>query len=256
MNVIRNGARVSLYIQVYDILKEKILSGEYKAGEKIPPDRELCETYDVSRITVLKAVDNLVQEQLLYRVQGKGTFVTPSKLRRNLPKLYSFSEDMRELGLVPGSRVLEQCVEEANEKVRTVLQLPEENIRVTKLVRVRLANDEPILIENAYIPVYLCPDLLKNDFEKESLYRVLDEQYHLTLENAEEHYEITTMAPREAKMLQSQEHLCAFSIERITFLDTNVPVEFTRAIGRGDRLHFTVKLVKNADLQFKRNIEL
>ena len=166
MNVIRNDARVSLYLQLYDILKGKILSGEYKADEKIPPDRELCETYNVSRITVLKAIDNLVQEQLLYRVQGKGTFVTSSKLRRNLPKLYSFSEDMRELGLVPGSQVLEQHVEEADEKIRTVLQLPKENIRVTKLVRVRLANDEPILLETTYIPLFLCPDLLKNDFEK------------------------------------------------------------------------------------------
>lgn len=256
MSVIRNDGRVSLYVQLYDILKEKILRGEYKAGEQIPPDRELCETYDVSRITVLKAIDNLVQEQLLYRIQGKGTFVTPSKLRRNLPKLYSFSEDMRELGLVPGSHVLEQCVEEANEKVRTVLQLPEENIRVTKLVRVRLANDEPILLENTYIPVYLCPDLAEYDFEKGSLYNVLDEQYHLILENAEEHYETVPMTPREAELLQCQEYTCAFSIERITFLDTGVPVEFTRAIGRGDRLHFTVKLVKNADLQFKRNIEL
>ncbi len=254
MNVIRTDARVSLYLQLYDLLKKKILKGEYESDEKIPSARELSETHNVSRITVEKAVESLVQEKLVYRVQGKGTFVTSSKLHRSLPKLYSFSEDMRELGIVPGSRVLEQGVEEANEKVRTVLQLLEDNIQVTKLVRVRLANDEPILIENTYIPVSLCPDLLKNDFEKESLYRIFDEQYHLTLENAEEHYEITTMTQREARMLQSQKHLCAFSIERITFLDTNVPIEFTRAIGRGDRLHFTVKLVKNADTQFRRNV--
>ena len=256
MNVIKNDGRVALYLQLYDILKEKILSGEYNPGEQIPPDRELCETYNVSRITVLKAIDNLVQEQLLYRVQGTGTFVTSSKLRRNLPKLYSFSEDMRELGLTPGSRVLEQCVEEANEKVRTILQLPKENIQVTKLVRVRLANDEPILIENTYIPLYLCPNLMEHDFEKGSLYHILDEQYHLILKYAEEHYEITQLAPSEVKLLQCQELMCAFSIERITFLNTHVPVEFTRAIGRGDKLHFTVKLVKSADTQFRRNIEL
>ncbi|MCP4397212.1 MAG: GntR family transcriptional regulator [bacterium] len=256
MTVIRSDARVSLYLQLYDIIKENILSGKYHPDEKIPSARELSETHNVSRITVEKAIEVLVQENLIYRVQGKGSFVTSTKLHRSLPKLYSFSEDMRELGLVPGSHVLELRVEEAGEHIRNVLRLPANLTQVTKLARVRLVNDEPILIETTYIPVYLCPGLVECDFEKGSLYQTLDEQYHLTLEYAEEHYEITRMKAREADLLQCREDTCAFSIERLTFLETNRQIEYTRAIGRGDRLHFTVKLVRNADTPFTRRIEV
>ncbi len=256
MKVIRNDGRVPLYLQLYDIIKEDILSGKYRSDEKIPSARELGETHNVSRITVEKAIEALVQENLVYRMQGKGTFVTSSKLHRSLPKLYSFSEDMQELGLVPGSRVLELRVEDADEHICTVLRLPDNQSQVTKLVRVRLANDEPILIETTYIPVYLCPGLTECDFEKGSLYKTLDERYHLTLEYAEEHYEITRMKAREADLLQCRENTCAFSIERLTFLETHRQVEYTRAVGRGDRLHFTVKLIRNAETPFRRKIEV
>lgn len=256
MNVIKYDSGIPLYIQLQGILKEKILNGEYGVDEQIPPENELCETYNVSRITVRKAIETLVQEKLLYRLQGKGTFVTPLKLRRNLPKLYSFSEDMRELGLVPDSQVLEQCVEETDEAVRTLLQLPEAQTQVTKLSRVRLANNEPLLIEHAYIPLYLCPDLIHKDLAKGSLYQIFRDHYQLSLEYAEENYEVTVMNKREARILKCHEHAPAFSIERITFLDTKVPIELTRAIGRGDRLRFSVKLVKDTDTQFRRNVDL
>ena len=256
MAVIRSDARTSLYLQLYDILKAKILNGEYAPDEKIPSARELCETYNISRITAEKAVETLVQENLVYRVQGKGTFVTSSKLHRSLPKLYSFSEDMRELGLVPGSRVLELHVAEADEHLCRTLNLPENLSHVTKLVRVRLANDEPVLIETTYIPVYLCPGLADYDFEKGSLYKILDQQYHLTLEYAEEHYEIMRMNSHDAELLQCRKETCAFSIERLTFLETDKAVEYTRAVGRGDRLRFTAKLVRNADIFFQRKIEV
>jgi GntR family transcriptional regulator len=163
---------------------------------------------------------------------------------------------MRELGLIPGSRVLELRAEEASEHVRKVLRLSDNQSQVTKLMRVRLANDEPILLETTYIPVYLCPGLTEYDFEQGSLYQTFDEQYHLNLEYAEEHYEIALMKPNEAELLQCGDNTCAFSIERIAFLETNRPVEYTRAIGRGDRLHFTVKLVRNADTPFRRKIEI
>ena len=256
MSLIRNNVRISLYWQLYDILKEKILHGKYAPGEKIPSARELSETHKVSRITVEKAIEALVQENLVYRQQGKGTFVSSSKLHRNLPKLYSFSEDMWELGLEPSSRVLELRVEKADAQVRKALRLPENQLQITKLLRVRLANNEPILLETTYIPVDLCPGLTEYNFERTSLYQILDEQYHLSLGHAEEHYEITHMKPHEAEVLQCEDKTCAFSIERIAFLETDRRVEYTHAIGKGDRLHFTVKLVRHAETSFRRKIEV
>lgn len=254
MRMLQNDTGIPLYIQLKDILKEKILCKKYRANDKIPPENELCDQYGVSRITVRKAIEKLVQEKLLYRLQGKGTFVMSGKLRRTLPKLYSFSEDMRELGFVPASRTLEQQIIEADDTIQTLLRLPEDSTQVNKFVRLRMANNEPILIETVYIPIYLCPDLIQKDLEKDSLYRILKDDYQYVLEYAEEHYDVTILGIGDAALLQIREGAPAFSIERITYLANEVPIELTRAIGRGDRLRFTVKLIKNSDTEFTKNI--
>lgn len=245
---------IPLYQQLRNILKGQILSGILKPGDRIPPEADLCRTYGVSRITVRQAVKSLVEEGFLYRKQGKGTFVTPPKLRRRLPKLYSFSEDMMELGLQPSSRLLEQTVIEADEELVELLRLPPSNRLVNKLVRVRIANNEPILIERTLVPVYLCPGLFKEDLEKGSLYAILREKYGLLLDHAYETYEVGKIRREEARSLGCRVGLPAFIIERFTYLKNEVPVELTRSVARGDRLRFTVKLVAD-QAQIRREIE-
>ncbi|MGC8778569.1 MAG: GntR family transcriptional regulator, partial [Candidatus Caldatribacteriaceae bacterium] len=163
MKEIVGGGSVPLYQQLKNILKGQILSGILKPGDQIPSETDLSRIYGVSQITVRQAVKSLVEEGFLYRKQGRGTFVASPKLRRRLPKLYSFSEDMVELGLQPSSKLLEETVIEADEELAELLRLPPSNRRVNKLVRVRIANGEPILIERTLIPVYLCPDLFTED---------------------------------------------------------------------------------------------
>lgn len=244
-----------LYQQLKNILKGQIVSGALRVGDQLPSESELCTRYGVSRITVRQAIGSLVQEGLLYRRPGKGTFVTSPKLRRRLPRLYSFSEDMRELGLEPSSQTLEQEVIEADERVTELLKLPDSDRRVTKLVRVRLANGEPILLERTFIPHYLCPDLVKEDLNKNSLYDILRNKYRLWLDHASETYEVTALTKEEAKALNCPEKSLAFFIERVSFLKTEVPVELTRSVSRGDRVRFTVQLVAD-QAQIRRQIEL
>ncbi|MEN3187736.1 MAG: GntR family transcriptional regulator [Atribacterota bacterium] len=254
MREIIEEGNVPLYQQLKNILKGQILSGVFKPGDSIPPEAELCRTYGVSRITVRQAVKSLVEEGFLYRKQGKGTFVTSPKLRRRLPKLYSFSEDIMELGLKPSSKLLEQAIIEADEELVELLRLPPSDHRVNKLVRVRMANDEPILIERTLIPVYLCPDLLKEDLEKGSLYTILREKYGLLLNHAYETYEVGKVRKDEAQSLGCRAGLPAFIIERFTYLKSEILVELTRSVARGDRLRFTVKLVADW-AQIRREIE-
>ncbi len=201
-----------------------------------------------------QAINSLVQEGYLYRKQGVGTFVTSPKLRRRLPRLYSFSEDMRELGLEPSSQVLEQRVIEADEEMAEILKLPDGSRKINKLVRVRLANGEPILLEKTFIPYYLCPDLVKENLEEGSLYDILRNKYRLWLDHAFETYEVTSLTKEEAKVLSCLEKSPAFSIERVSFLKTDVPVELTRSVSRGDRVRFTVQLVAD-QAQIRREIE-
>jgi len=252
-NTIEEG-NVPLYQQLKNILKGQMLSGVLKPGDQIPSESELCRIYGVSRITVRQAVRSLVDEGFLYRKQGKGTFVASPKLRRRLPKLYSFSEDMMELGLRPSSKLLEQTVIEVDEELAELLRLPSANRQVNKLVRVRMANDEPILIERTLVPVYLCPNLWKEDLERGSLYAILREKYGLLLDHAYETYEVGKVRKDEARSLGCRVGSPAFIIERFTYLRNEVPVELTRSVARGDRLRFTVKLVAD-QAQIRREIE-
>jgi GntR family transcriptional regulator len=91
---IKHADGIPKYIQLANLLREKLAAREYSPGQQIPTETELCERYKVSRVTVREAIDRLVQENLLYREQGRGTYVTPQKLKRNVTKIYSFSYDM------------------------------------------------------------------------------------------------------------------------------------------------------------------
>ncbi|MGQ9746766.1 MAG: GntR family transcriptional regulator [Candidatus Caldatribacteriaceae bacterium] len=245
---------IPLYQQLKSILKKQILDGVLKPGDRVPTEVELCKTYGVSQMTVRQAIRRLVEEGYLYRKQGKGTFVTSLKLRRRLPKLYSFSEDMVELGLQPSSKILEKTIIQADDNLADVLRLPFSDRSVNRLVRVRLANGEPILIEKTFIPVYLCPNLLQEDLETGSLYAILRGKYGLLLNHAYETYEVGKVRKEEAINLDCRPGLPAFVIERFTYLSNGVPVELTRSVARGDRLRFTVKLVAD-QAQIRREIE-
>jgi len=247
-------SNIPLYHQLKNIIKAQIITGAIQPGDKIPSESELGERYGVSRITVRQAINSLVQEGYLYRKQGVGTFVTSLKLRRRLPRLYSFTEDMRELGLEPSSQVLEQKVVEADEEMAEILKLPPGDKRVNRLVRVRLANGEPILLERTFIPYYLCPDLTTEDLERGSLYSLLREKYNLLLDHAYETYEVGKVRKEEAKVLKCPSGFPAFVIERLTYLKTEIPVEWTKSVARGDRLRFTVRLVAD-QAQIRREIE-
>jgi GntR family transcriptional regulator len=251
MSRIEIESGIPLYVQLKDILREKILKGEYKPQDRIPPENELCAIYGVSRITVRQALGVLAREKLLYRKQGKGTFITSPMFGRMLPKLDSFSETMRELGLMPSSRVVERKVEYANEDVASLLKLPHKQQKVNKLVRVRLANGEPVLLERTYVPYFLCPSLFNEDprvesrFETGSLYAYLTETCGLVFHDARETFEVTSLKKREAELLGCSRTQPAFAIERIAFLSDGTPVELTRSRGRGDRVRLTFQLVSD-----------
>ena len=252
---IRDEAGIPLYQQLKNILKNSINNGILRPGDQIPSESELCRQYGISRITVRQAVGALVQEGFLYRCPGKGTFVTSPKLRRRLPHLYSFTEDMRDLGLEPSSQTLEQKVIEADEEMVEILKLPDTDRKVTKLVRVRMANGEPILMERTFIPHYLCPDLVTENLDTNSLYEILRTKYQLSLDYAFETHEVTFLTKEEARVLKCPEKSPAFFIERVAFLKNDVPFELTRSLSRGDKVRFTVRLVAD-QAQIYRQVEL
>jgi GntR family transcriptional regulator len=252
VTALESGEGIPKYIQIARILRERIQRQEYAPGGQIPTEVELCETYQVSRITVREAINKLVQEGWLDRRQGKGTYVVHQKLRRNIAKVYSFSSDMRQLGMAPRSRVLSLRVEEAPAVIVDRMKLPETNRRVTRITRVRIANDVPVLIETAMIPEYLCPGLVERDFETGSLYRILTEEYRLMPHHAEETYEAIILSKEDAVILERDPAppQPAFAIQRVTYLENGIPIEYGTSVGRGDLLTLAINMVADkADFQ-------
>lgn len=251
MEQIDYDSGMPLYIQLKDIIKKQILEGRFSSGEKIPTEGEYCKKYSISRITVRQAINNLVQEKMLIRKQGKGTFVASVKLRKYLPKLYSFTEDMIAEGRVPDSIILHSSLSEADDETVKLLKLPAGNHKVFKLSRVRRADGIPLLFERAFIPDYICPGLGDYDFSEHSLYKVLQQNYKLIFKYAEERYEVTVLDKQIAGLLDLTINEPAFQIHRVAYLNNDKPYELTYAVGRGDAMSFTVTLVP--ETEFKRN---
>jgi len=253
----KHSEGIPKYVQLAKILREKILAQEYRPDEQIPTEANLCKEYNVSRITVREAINKLVQESLLNRRQGRGTYVVHQKLRRNIAKVYSFSSDMQRLGLRPSSRVLSITRGEADALAAEKLHLPDTNRTVVVIARIRKANETPVLIETTIVPDTLCPGLIEKDLEKGSLYQILTEDYQLVLHHAEETYEAIILSNKDAKLLGCPVNrpMPAFSLQRIAFLESGAPIEFTRSVGRGDMLTLAITMVADK-ADFKRVIDL
>ena len=244
---------IPLYYQLKQIMIEKIKTREWEPDSLVPSERELTELYRVSRATVRQAISELVNAGMLYRKQGKGTFVAHPKLEQSLRSIYSFTHSMRALGLEPSSRVLVQAVVDPPQEVRQMLNL-KVGEKVIKLERIRLANGEPLLVENTCVPEKLAPGLNTVDLAGGSLYDFLTHKYHHTISSARESLEPVIIDNYTADLLRVQPHKPAFAVERVAFTAESQPVEHTKSIARGDRLRYIVELTGTL-VQFSRLVD-
>ncbi|CUH97817.1 hypothetical protein P22_3963 [Propionispora sp. 2/2-37] len=236
---------VPLYYQLFTLIKNEIQNGTLKPGDLLPPESQLCSQYGLSRSTVRQALNQLVEENLVIRRRGKGSFVAEKKLSRNLNHLYNFTEDMFELGIYPHSHVLENTVEYATGEIAKKLNLNEGTTKVFKLTRLRLANTEPLLLEITHIPLYLCPDIVNEDFSNTSLYNFLKSRYNLNLHKAIETYEAVKLNKEMARLLSCKSGASAFKIQRIAYLDSGIPFELTNSYQKGTACKLRLELYAN-----------
>jgi GntR family transcriptional regulator len=236
------SAPIPLYYQIRSRLLEMIENGQLQPGDRVPSERELTETYGVSRMTARQAVSELENQGFLVRIQGKGTFVGAPKLDQPLAGLTSFSEDMRRRGLAPGALVLAAEQIPAGRRVGQILGRSE-TTPIFRLERLRLADDQPMAVETAFIPVDLCPDLLGEQFEHESLYKVLRDRFGLHLVKATQRLEAVAADSYEAELLRVHEGTPLLLLERVSRDANDNPVEFVRSLYRGDRYRFVTELM-------------
>jgi len=233
---------VPLYHQLQELLRAEIEAAKWRPGEQLPSETKLAESYQVSKITLRQALENLAKLGYIRREHGRGTFVERRKFDEGPRDLTSFTEEMRRHERVASARVLSQRVVEADAQVADALGLPV-NSRVFELKRLRLGSGEPMGVQTAYLPDAFVPGIRID--EHASLYEVLQRQYRLYAARARETYIAAAADAESAKLLGIPAGAPVFCVERITLLDNQKPFEFVQSTVRGDRYSIVLDLVKH-----------
>lgn len=241
-NRIDKDSIVPMYHQLKVMIKEQIKMQKWKYGECIPSERELCEQLEISRMTVRHAINDLVAEGVLYRKRGMGTFVAKPKIDQALTKLTNFTSDMEDRSLKPGAKVIHLKVIPAPENIAHFLQI-NENANVIELFRLRLANGEPMALERSFLPYNKASAILQESLENKSLYQELQEKCNIKVSQATQTLEISYIDNSEdSKLLEVELKTPVLFIERKTFTDDGMPIEFVQSLYRADRYKFSIEM--------------
>ncbi len=238
-NTIRKDIPVALYYQLKEEIRRKILSNEWPEGSKLPSENEICKMFEVSRITVRKAIDELQAEHYLTKKQGKGTFVQSRSIGHKLYKFYSFSEELSKLGIKETAKLMifQEIVPAAD--IREPLRLSADE-KVFWIKRIRYMDDKAYTIEHSFIPVKFAPELTAELVENNGLYKTL-RMFQIFPERATETFSAVNISREDAKDMNLKVNDAAINLSRVTYCGADI-IEYCRSIVRGDVFHYTVEL--------------
>ncbi|MFQ5623188.1 MAG: GntR family transcriptional regulator [Paracoccaceae bacterium] len=228
-----------LYVQLQRRIEQAIEYGQLKPDTPLPPEREIAAITDLSRVTVRKAVEPLVQKGLIIQRRGSGSFVAPKvqRVEQSLSRLTSFTEDMARRGMEVTSKWLERGLFMPSPQEVVTLGLGSGD-SVARVARLRSAGGMPLAIERASLP----PDILPNPLAVGgSLYDVLEKDGNRPV-RAIQRISAANLAPDDARMLGVEEGAAGLTIERTSYLASGRAVEFTRSLYRGDAYDFVAEL--------------
>lgn len=227
-----------LYSQIYDHIYDQINYRIIDVGDQLPTEMELAEKYKVGRITIRHAIGELAREGLLIRKAGKGTFVAPHKIERELINVTSFTSRMEAIGLHANASVISQYTIDADHHIANELKI-EEKSPVLYIIRLRFTNGTPVALEKTYISLGLCPGLDEIDLNNRSLYEVLNEQYELKPSESHKTLELAFASSWEAEQLNTIPRAPLF-LMRATVYTKKRPLEYMKSLMRGDKFRFQI----------------
>lgn len=243
---IDKSSPIPLHVQLKRALARLIEEGKLKPGDRIMSESELCEKYNISRITARRAIDDLAREGYLRKIPGKGTFVSAPKIVEKLGFLVTFTEDMLSRGLKPGSKLLKRDVIKPATDILECLQLSEGE-RAIYLERLLLANEEPICFQKVFLPLKIFAGFLavdEKEVETKELCDVLNMFVPRPVVWARQALESVLITGKEAKLLGVPEGSPGLLCERTTFDEADNPVEYVEFLYRADRYKFMVNLAR------------
>ena len=230
--------REPIYHQLHELLRGLVTGGEFKADAQFLTERQVSERFGVSRVTANKALSQLVVTGVLEFRKGVGTFVRGGALQNDLRSLVSFTSKAEHSGKMPSTRVLRFSKQRASALEASVVEAlklgPKDE--VFSLVRLRLADGEPVILERRFVVANLCPGLTR-EISAGSLYEAFEKQFHLKLTGAEQTVRAIDLSEDDARLLKTTRGKAALWVHAIGFA-ANAPLWLEDTLYRGDRYEF------------------
>jgi GntR family transcriptional regulator len=235
---------IPLYRQIEEAIRQKIENQVLKPGDLLPSEKDLESSLGISRAPIRQAISRLVQDGYLSRKSGKGTFVSKKhSIRRDLPRLASFTEEMKAQGIIAGSKTISVGFAKMNSSNKWLFKELQDN-RVLAISRLRLVEGKPVCLMHSYFPARLGAS--EGDDFSGSIYELLEKKYRISIVYGEELITATVADPEQARLLEVAEGSPLISIWRTTFSEAQNPIEVTNNYYRADRFYFTVRLERHS----------
>lgn len=234
----KSNNAVPLYQELINTIKQSIDNSTLKENEKLPSENELCQLYNLSRTTVRQALKILEKNGFIYKLKGKGSYVSSQKIYQNRSSFSKFYDDMRNLGKIPISKILSLKVKKPAISVMKKMQLEEEQL-ICEIKWVRFANDEPLIYETISLNYNFVKGIENKKIEKRKLYEILIQDFNIKMTHGNEFFYPCKLDSEQAKYLKLHENDLGMKIKRIVFQGKDV-IEYTSSIVRGDRFVYTI----------------
>jgi DNA-binding GntR family transcriptional regulator len=244
-NVINKNDPKPLYSQIADWIREKIFTKEWEKNHQLPAEEDLAKHIDVSRGTLRKAISSLIKEGILIQIQGKGTFVAEPKVSHPFgQELVSFAESMEREGIVFETKVLEQRVIEPKASIKKKFSLTD-NQKVLYLKRVRIIDNEPVIVLENYIHIDLCQGIEHTDFEEMPLFAAIEKFSGQKIHFGIRQFEARGLEEEQAMLFSLPMGTPVLYLDQITYLDDSIPVEISHVWLRSDKYSITSYLQRD-----------
>ncbi|AOI57805.1 GntR family transcriptional regulator [Burkholderia diffusa] len=251
LNVVPLSA-TPLYVQIKDTLRARILDGTYAPHSRMPSEHELCAMFDVSRITVRQALGDLQKEGLLFRLHGKGTFVSKPKAFQNVTSLQGFAEAMSSMGYEIVNQLRSFRIVKADRHLATKLNV-QEGAPLVEIHRVRLLNREPVSLEQTWVPEALGKRLAGADLVTRDIFLILENDCGVPLGHADMSIDAILADDEIVDALRVEESSPVLRIERLTHDASGAPIDYEHLYFRGDAFQYRLRIDRQKMHQPLRN---
>lgn len=226
------------YYKIYEELLDRIRNGDFKESDRFPSDTELVADFKVSRGTIREALKLLIQQGFLYREQGKGTFVTYSKIHQSTSTLMGFSELMLQNNKTPSAKIIEKKIIDAPPNIKELMELSEDD-KIVRIIRVRYGDKVPLIVERSFFVYKYFEPLLDKDLESKSIFSLLYKHTNTKLGQAQQRIEAVNAGQSEVTLLNVDIGSPLLLIKRLIKTSNGDYFQYSEDVYRSDRINFT-----------------